>query len=148
MGVHARDPEKSLWLPKPFGTFLLGEKIKFKVTYAGITVGEAEPWVKEIVRINGRDAYHIEINIRSKFVLTDLQSSRHTPLYVDVENCIRYATKRSFTKDVTGRTRSWNMIRQKREDFFPKRQQPQRNVDSKECPGSDLVRILLSDTGC
>ncbi len=94
MGVHARDPEKIFVASeKPFGTFPLGEKIKFKVTYAGITVGEAESWVKEIVRINGRDAYHIEINIRSKFVLDWIYKVRDTHhSYVDVEklHSLRY----------------------------------------------------------
>ena len=67
MGVHARDPEKIFVASeKPFGTFPLGEKIKFKVTYAGITVGEAESRVKEIVRINGRRT--AEVKIRGQYV--------------------------------------------------------------------------------
>ncbi|HOE68204.1 MAG TPA: DUF3108 domain-containing protein [Candidatus Omnitrophota bacterium] len=86
--VHAAKPEK-IFPPsgKPPARFFVGEKLKFKVTYAGITVGEAESVVKEIVAVNGRDAYHIEINIRSKPVLDWIYKVRDTHhSYVDVQN--------------------------------------------------------------
>ncbi len=71
---------------KPERRFFLGEKIVFHIRYLGLTVGEASSEVKEIVKINGRDAYHIEIRIRSRSMLEwvyKVRDSHHT--YIDVE---------------------------------------------------------------
>ncbi len=74
----------------------LGEKIKFKISYLGITVGEAESEVKEVVKVNGRDAYHIEINIRSRPILNWIYKVRDTHhTYIDAEHfhSLRYEKK-------------------------------------------------------
>jgi len=81
---------------KPAGKISLGEKITFHVSYLGITVGEAESEVKEIVKIGGRDAYHIEINIRSRPILDWIYKVRDTHhSYIDVEklHSLRYEKK-------------------------------------------------------
>ena len=71
---------------KPAAKIFLGEKIKFEVSYLGITVGEAESEVKEIVKVNGRDTYHIEINVRSRAILDWIYKVRDTHhTYIDVE---------------------------------------------------------------
>jgi hypothetical protein len=81
---------------KPVAKIFLGEKIKFEVSYLGLTVGEAVAEVKEIVKINGRDAYHIEINIRSRSIIDwvyKVRDTHHT--YIDAEHfySLRYEKK-------------------------------------------------------
>jgi hypothetical protein len=81
---------------KPATKIFLGEKIKFEVSYLGIIVGEAESEVKELVKVNGRDAYHIEINIRSRSILDwvyKVRDTHHT--YIDAEyfHSLRYEKK-------------------------------------------------------
>jgi hypothetical protein len=81
---------------KSAGKIFLGEKIKFEVRYAGIPVGEAEATVKEIVKVNDRDAYHIEINVRSRAILDWIYKVRDTHhSYIDAErfHSLRYEKK-------------------------------------------------------
>ncbi|MFA5167396.1 MAG: DUF3108 domain-containing protein [Candidatus Omnitrophota bacterium] len=81
---------------KPATKIFLGEKIKFEISYLGITVGEAESVVKELVKVNGRDAYHIEINIRSRPILDWIYKVRDTHhTYIDAEHfhSVRYEKK-------------------------------------------------------
>lgn len=81
---------------KPAAKLFLGEKIKFEISYLGIVVGEALSEVKEIVKVNGRDAYHIEINIRSRAVLDWIYKVRDTHhTYIDAErfHSLRYEKK-------------------------------------------------------
>lgn len=81
---------------KPAAKLFLREKIKFEISYLGIPVGEAVSEVKEIVKVNGRDAYHIEINIRSRTVLDWIYKVRDTHhSYIDTEHChsLRYEKK-------------------------------------------------------
>lgn len=47
----------------------LGEKMTFKVSYLGITVGEAVAEVREMVKVGQRDAYHIVVTARSGPIL-------------------------------------------------------------------------------
>jgi hypothetical protein len=81
---------------KSAGKIFLGEKMTFDVSYLGLTVGDAEIAVKEIVKVNGRDAYHIEINVRSRPVLDWIYKVRDTHhSYIDVEklHSLRYEKK-------------------------------------------------------
>ena len=93
----AREAEKIFpYSEKPAAKIFLGEKIKFEISYLGIIVGEAESKVKEIVKVNGRDAYHIEINIRSRPVLDWIYKVRDTHhTYIDAEHfySLRYEKK-------------------------------------------------------
>jgi hypothetical protein len=73
-----------------------GEKIKFEISYLGVTVGDAVSEVKELVKVNGRDTYHIEINIRSRPILDWIYKVRDTHhTYVDAEHfhSLRYEKK-------------------------------------------------------
>lgn len=81
---------------RPAAKIFLGEKMKFEVAYLGMTVGEAESVVKEIVQVNGRAAYHIEIEIRSRSILDWIYKVRDTHhTYIDVErfHSLRYEKK-------------------------------------------------------
>lgn len=81
---------------KPAAKIFLGEKIKFEISYLGIIVGDAESEVKELVKVNGRDAYHIEINIRSRSILDWIYKVRDTHhTYIDAEHfhSLRYEKK-------------------------------------------------------
>ncbi len=93
----AQEAEKIFsYSEKPAAKIFLGEKIKFEISYLGITVGEAESEVKELVKVNGRDAYHIEINIRSHPVLDWIYKVRDTHhTYIDAEHfhSLRYEKK-------------------------------------------------------
>jgi len=67
-------------------TLSLGEKMTFKVSYLGIKVGEAVVEVKEIVKVNERDAFHIILTARSGSVLRWLYPVNDTHhSYVDVK---------------------------------------------------------------
>ncbi len=83
----ASTPEKKLFL---------GEKLRFEVHYLGLTVGDATAEIKEIVKVNGRDAYHIVVEVRSRGVLNWVYKVRDTHhSYVDVEqlHSLRYEKK-------------------------------------------------------
>lgn len=80
----------------PQKKIFLGEKLKFEVSYMGLTVGDATAEIKEIVRMNGRDAYHIVVEVRSRGVLNWVYKVRDTHhSYVDVEHLhsLRYEKK-------------------------------------------------------
>lgn len=95
--AFAGEPEKVFpFSEKPATKIFLGEKMKFEVRYVGIPVGEAVSEVKEIVNVNGRDAYHIEIQIRSRSILEwvyKVRDTHHT--YIDAEHfhSLRYEKK-------------------------------------------------------
>ncbi|OGX11472.1 MAG: hypothetical protein A2351_04365 [Omnitrophica bacterium RIFOXYB12_FULL_50_7] len=81
---------------KPATKIFLGEKIKFEISYLGIVVGEAVSEVKELVKVNGREAYHIEINIRSRAIIDWIYKVRDTHhTYIDAEHfhSLRYEKK-------------------------------------------------------
>jgi len=81
---------------KPAAKLFLGEKIKFEISYLGVTVGEAVSEVKELVRVNGREAYHVEINVRSRAILDWIYKVRDTHhSYIDAEHfhSLRYEKK-------------------------------------------------------
>jgi len=80
----------------PAKKIFLGEKLKFEVSYLGVTVGDAAADVKEIVKVNGRDAYHIVVEVRSRGILDWVYKVRDTHhSYVDVEylHSLRYEKK-------------------------------------------------------
>ncbi len=80
----------------PAKKFYLGEKLTFEVSYLGLPVGDATAEVKEIVKVNGRDAYHIVVEARSRGILNWVYKVRDTHhSYVDVEqlHSLRYEKK-------------------------------------------------------
>lgn len=86
-------PEK---IEKPKFTIPLGEKITYSIRWLGFEVGTAQTEVKEIVKIRGRDAYHIEVNVRSNRLISlvyPVRDIHHS--YVDVErlHSLRYEKK-------------------------------------------------------
>ena len=83
---------------KPEGKLFLGEKLTFEVRYLGITVGDAVSEVKELVKVNGREAYHIEIQIRSRALLDwvyKVRDTHHTYIDADHFHSLRYEKKTS-----------------------------------------------------
>ncbi len=83
---------------KPTRKLFLGEKLTFEVRYLGITVGDAVSEVKERVKVNGRDAYHVQIEIRSRPLLDWIYKVRDTHhTYIDAEHfdSLRYEKKTS-----------------------------------------------------
>ena len=124
---------------KPATRIFLGEKMKFEVTYLGLLVGEAESVVKEIVKVNGREAYHIEINIRSHSLIDWLYKVRDTHhTYIDVERFDslgyekklhegRYWTDESMKYDQDGHIGHFHSIKDNsdKEMFIPQNVQDQ-----------------------
>ncbi len=67
-------------------TLHVGERFLYEISYFGMVVGEAETLVKELVELNGRKAYHIEVHVRSRSVIDYLYRVRDTHhSYVDAE---------------------------------------------------------------
>jgi Protein of unknown function (DUF3108) len=95
--LAAGDAEKVFsYAEKPAAKIYLGEKITFEISYLGVTVGEAVAEVKEMVKVNGRDAYHIEIQVRSRAILNWIYKVRDTHhSYIDAEHfhSLRYEKK-------------------------------------------------------
>jgi hypothetical protein len=95
----SKEPEKIFpALARPPAKIFLGEKLTFEVRYLGIPVGDAVSEVKELVKVNGRNAYHIEIQIRSRALLDWIYKVRDTHhTYIDAENfhSLRYEKKTS-----------------------------------------------------
>ena len=96
---YAKASEKIFpYSEKAVQKIFLGEKMTFEVRYLGLAVGEAVSEVKELVKINGRDAYHIEIDIRSRAILDWIYKVRDTHhTYIDAEHfhSLRYEKKTS-----------------------------------------------------
>ncbi len=83
-------------IEKPKFTIPLGEKINYSIRWLGFEVGTAQTEVKEIVQINGRDAYHVEVKVRSNRLISliyPVRDEHHS--YIDVEHLysLRYEKK-------------------------------------------------------
>jgi len=76
--------ERKLWV---------GERLVYSVRLLGLEVGRGEAEVKEIVPVRGRDAYHVEVRVRSASLLDWIYKVRDTHhSYIDVErlHTLRY----------------------------------------------------------
>jgi hypothetical protein len=93
----SKEPEKIFPASeKPAAKIFLGEQMKFRISYLGMAVGEAVSEVKELVKVNGRDAYHIEIHIQSLPILDWIYKVRDTHhTYMDAKDfhSLRYEKK-------------------------------------------------------
>lgn len=83
-------------LEKQIPVLQVGERMKFSIRWLGIEAGTAEVSVKEIVKIKGRDAYHIEAKVRSNKIIDliyPVRDEHHS--YIDVEHfhSLRYEKK-------------------------------------------------------
>lgn len=70
----------------PVKNYDVGEKLEYKIYYLGIPVGESVSEIKEITKIRGRDAYHIEVKVRSLRAIDlvyKVRDEHHS--YVDVQ---------------------------------------------------------------
>ena len=80
----------------PMGGLQVGEKIKFRISYLGMTVGEAESEIKEIVEINGRKAYHAVLKVRSKSIVDlvyRVRDEHHSYIDTQHHHSLRYEKK-------------------------------------------------------
>ena len=83
--LFAEDP-KFPQVKIPASKLFVGEKLVYKIKYLGLPVGRSEAWVKEIVEIDGREAYHIQIKVRSHRVIDLVYKVRDEHhVYIDVE---------------------------------------------------------------
>lgn len=83
---------------KPVSLYV-GERFLYLISYLGMTVGEAEAQVKELVEVNGRQAYHIEVNVRSRSVIDYLYRVRDTHhSYVDAEHFHSLAYEKNLSE--------------------------------------------------
>ena len=71
----------------------VGERMKFSIRWLGLEVGTAIVEVKDIVQLNGRDAYHVFVLVRSNKIIDmiyPVKDEHHS--YIDVEHLhsVRY----------------------------------------------------------
>ena len=98
-GYAAKIPERSYpTVDQPKQEFFVGEKLVYSIRYLGIPIGRAEGWIKEVVEIRGRKAYHIVVKIASTTVVDliyKVRGEHHT--YIDVEKLysLRYQVQSS-----------------------------------------------------
>lgn len=90
-------PEYSA-VQKPAAHFFLGEKLTYKISYLGVTVGEAEAEIAGMETLNSRAVYHIVVRVKSHPVIDLLYKVRdehHT--WIDAEKLysLRYEKKLS-----------------------------------------------------
>ncbi|MBI4388411.1 MAG: DUF3108 domain-containing protein [Candidatus Omnitrophica bacterium] len=74
-------------LEKAKFTIPLGEHMKFSIRLLGVELGAADVWVKEIVKVRDRDAYHIVVKVRSKKwvdLIYPVDDEHHS--YIDAEH--------------------------------------------------------------
>ena len=79
--------------PPPPQKLFVGEKLVYSVRLLGIEVGRGEAEVKEIVKVRDREAYHVEIQVRSARIIDWIYKVRDTHhSYIDVErlHSLRY----------------------------------------------------------
>ena len=83
MSANAAAPKK----------LIVGERLVYSVSWLGIEVGRGEAQVKEIMTVRGRQAYHIEVDVRSAPILDWIYKVRDVHhSYIDVEklHSLRY----------------------------------------------------------
>lgn len=56
-------------LNKSIVPVVLNERMKFSIRWLGLEVGTVDVWVKEIVKIRERDAYHVDVRVRSNKII-------------------------------------------------------------------------------
>jgi hypothetical protein len=91
--AFAEDPPVSPVAEAPSKKLFVGEKLTYSIRYLGIPVGKAESEVKEMAEINGRQAYHTEVNIRSAKILDLIYKVRdvhHSYLDAEKLHSLRY----------------------------------------------------------
>ena len=89
------DTEQSS-IPKPNFTIPLGERMKFSIRWLGFEVGTAEVEVKEMTQIRGRDAYHIQVSVRSNRLidlLWPVRDEHHSFVDAKALHTLRYEKK-------------------------------------------------------
>jgi len=71
---------------KPLEAIRVGERCEYRIRYLWLTVGEAVAEVKELTEFNGRPAYHVVLQVRSKSVVDlvyPVRDEHHS--YIDAE---------------------------------------------------------------
>ena len=87
--------------------FAIGEQLVFSIRWMGLEAGRTTVTIKEIVKVNGRDTYHIEAFSRTTYVLDLLFRIRdYHDSYVDCENFythrfVKRAAEGTITYDET-----------------------------------------------
>ncbi|MBP9865625.1 MAG: DUF3108 domain-containing protein [Candidatus Omnitrophica bacterium] len=81
---------------KPAGNFFVGEKLTYKISYLGLTVGEAEAEVSAMETLNNRSVYHMIVRVKSHPVIDLLYKVRdehHTWIDAEKLHSVRYEKK-------------------------------------------------------
>lgn len=78
---------------KPGANFFTGEKLVYKISYLGLTVGHAEAEILGIENHAGRPAYHIVVRVRSHAVIDlvyKVRDEHHTWMDAEKLHALRY----------------------------------------------------------
>lgn len=81
---------------KPAEHFWVGEKLTYKISYLGLSVGTAEAEISGRETLNGRSVYHIVVRVKSHPVIDLLYKVRdehHTWIDAENLNSLRYEKK-------------------------------------------------------
>lgn len=123
----------------PSSFFYPGEKLVYKISYLGLTVGEAQAEIETLEEWNGRPAYHMVVRVKSHPVLDwiyKVRDEHHT--WIDAENLHslryekklregRYRVHEVMTYDQEAHTAVYESLTNKsrKEMFIPKNVQDQ-----------------------
>ncbi|MBN1794943.1 MAG: DUF3108 domain-containing protein [Candidatus Omnitrophica bacterium] len=101
-------PQEEMVVEVPSKKLPVGEKLLYKIRWLGMTVGEGTLWIKEIVTVNGQEAYHVIAEARSNKILNPIYKIEdRVETFIDVKGL--YALK--FIKDQReGRYRAHEVV--------------------------------------
>jgi len=95
--VFAKEPPPQFpAVQKPAAHFFTGEKLTYKISYLGMTVGEAEAEITGLETLRGRPVYHIVVRVKSHPVIDLLYKVRdehHTWIDAEKLHSLRYEKK-------------------------------------------------------
>lgn len=125
--ISLRAETKALTYPStetPRQEFFVGEKLNYSIRYLGLPIGRAEAWIKEIVEIRDRKAYHIVVNIASNNVVDvvcRVRGEHHT--YIDVKSLYSLQYQIKTTKEPKQTALEMNFDHKKNtvNYFFPRK---------------------------
>jgi len=81
---------------KPATYLFVGEKLTYKISYLGLTVGEAEAEVAGLETLNGRLAYHVAVRVKSHPVIDlvyKVRDEHHTWIDTEKLHSLKYEKK-------------------------------------------------------
>ena len=123
-------------------SFPLGERLVYRMSWLGVPIGTAELWVKEKIRMNGKEVFHVIGRMQTNKVLSTVYPIRNEiHSWIDAETL----TSVKFEKNISeGRTRAHEIIEFQKSvhdvisAFYWVRRQPL-------SPGQSVRTVVIAD---